>query len=639
MQFLAVENPKVLAFTRSYQDETLLIVVNLSKYAQPVHIDLPGFAGYVPVEAFSQNPFPAVGDDERYFFTLAPHDYAWFILEKPAVGPVDTATLPQVQLAEWSEQLSSANRTALERSVLPAYLHRADWLGDQKTALREVRIPTQVAIPTTEGPAWLLLLEVTYERGLPEWFQLVLAFVPTDRADKLMRNCPQAVLATAETDTQPGILVDGLYLTAVQQALLQLMTGEQDSPASLYFSGLDTLRAYTAENASPRPKLERAGPHDTTISYDNRFLLKLYRKVDRSENPDAEIARFLAEEAHFGHVPTPLGTFGLTVGGEPVQLGMLETQTGRFGNARHYVQDRVGNVIERILARDRARVDEALAKPEAPLTEAPTFDSLPDETQMLLGSRGAEQVRLLAIRIGEMHLAMASGNGPSFAPEPFSLHYQRSLFSGMQSLVRESFGRLNGQLSQVPPTLQPLASRVLGQKKELLQTLRRIYSHKLDALKIRIHGDLQLENILLTGRDIAIRDFGGDPARSYSERRLKRSPLRDVAGLIRSFYDVAYEGFLTSNQLAPDTAESMLPLADTWAYYMNGFFLRAYLDTVRPGALIPTDKADIQLMLDTYLLEKALIDLGQNPEQAWVPLHLISSLLSPEPAAEQPISD
>ncbi|KAB7730017.1 maltose alpha-D-glucosyltransferase [Rudanella paleaurantiibacter] len=627
MQFLAVENPKVLAFTRSYGDETLLIVVNLSKYAQPVHIDLPGFAGYVPIEAFSQNPFPAVGDDERYFFTLAPHDYAWFILDKPAVGPVDAATLPQVQLTDWSEQLSNAHRTALEQSVLPAYLHRADWLGDRKTALREVRILTQVAIQTTEGPAWLLLLEVAYERGLPEWFGLVLAFVPTDGADKLMRNCPQAVLATATVGNQTGVLGDGLYLTHVQQALLQLMTGEQDRPAPLYFSGLDTLRAYTAENASPRPKLERAGPYDTTISYDNRFLLKLYRNVDRSENPDTELVRFLAEQANFGHVPTPLGTFGLTVGGEPVQLGMLETQTGRFGNARHYVQDRVGNVIERILARDRVVVDKALTKPAAPLTEVPPFDMLPDETQMLLGSRGAEQVRLLAIRIAEMHLALASGSGPTFAAEPFSLHYQRSLFSGMQSLVRESFGRLNGQLTQLPTALQPLASRVLGQKKEVLQTLQRIYAHKLDALKIRIHGDLQLENILLTGRDIAIRDFGGEPARSYSERRLKRSPLRDVAGLIRSFYDVAYDSFLTSNHLTQETAESMLPLADTWAYYMSGFFLRAYLDTVRPGALIPTDKADIQLMIDTFLIEKALIDLRQNPEQARVPLHLLSSLL------------
>ena len=260
------------------------------------------------------------------------------------------------------------------------------------------------------------------------------------------------------------------------------------------------------------------------------------------------------------------------------------------------------------------------------------FKELPDDTQELLGRRAAEQARLLGIRIGQMHQALASNREmKDFAPEEFSLHYQRSLFSGLQSLVRESYQSQQRNLQRLPADVRKDVEQMLDRKEEVLATLRRIYTRKLDTTKIRIHGDLQLEKILLTGRDIAIKDFGGDPNRSYSERRLKRSPLRDVAAMIRSFYYVGYEGFIKTNQVPKEEIPRLLPYAEYWAQYMSGFFMKAYLQTVKGSSFIPSQSDDLQMMLETYLLEKAISDLNyelsHRPDWVRVPLQIIRSVV------------
>ncbi len=642
MTFLEVENPKVLAFTRSYEEETLLIVVNLSKYSQPALIDLPGFTGYVPIEAFSKNRFPAISDSENYFFTLAPHDYQWFVLEKVNPDMVIQSELPTVRVADWDNLLANGSRAELESNVLPAYLRKVEWFDHRKQTMREITVLNYAPLTLPTGTAHVLLVEVAYERGLPETFQLVLAFAPESQADKLKRTCPQAIIATATVNGETGALCDGLYLTEVQLALLTQMTEAPERPAKadlisnansrLVFSSKTNLSDFVRDTTDIRPKLISTGQDYVSIGYDSRFLLKLYRKVDLNINPDAEITYFLSDVAKYPCVPALAGSVAILAQGEPIMLGNMENMVARHGNGRDYVLERVSNYIERILAHDKQQLDEATRVEHNSLINPVAFADLPDQTQELLGRRGAEQARQLGVRIGEMHLALASdAANANFAPEPFSLHYQRSLFSGMQTLVRESYQSHQRNLNQLAPDVQENVTQLFSRKEAVLNALRRIYAKKLDSTKIRIHGDLQLEKILLTGRDIAIQDFGGDPNRSYSERRLKRSPLRDVASMIRSFYYTAYEGFLRNSQVSPDETIRLLPYADFWAHHLSSFFVKAYLDTVQNSPIIPTDPVERQMMLDTYLLEKAISDLSYEltyrPDLVRVPVRLIKSVM------------
>ncbi|XWW46528.1 maltose alpha-D-glucosyltransferase [Fibrella sp. USSR17] len=633
MVFLSVENPKVLAFTRTYEDETLLIVINLSKYAQPAPIELAGYSGYVPVELFSKNAFPAVSETGAYFFTLAAHDFQWFVLEKAAVEAVSLTQLPAVKISRWSELLQAPTRERLETDILPAYLAKADWFGGKREVLHGITVTSQTPLPLAEGTAYVLLIEVAYERGLPETYQLLLAFATGLQAEKLGNNCPQSVLATLQVGDQTGLLCDGVYATDVQQALLLTMAGSQEkADGILSVQHTSLLSDYVQLHPDIRSKFSINGDGYALLTYDNQFQLKLYRKVDLATNPDAELTRFLSENAGFANVPTFAGSLELVASGNRVMLGVAQQVEGSHGDGKGYVLDRVANYIERILARDNEQLIIILATPPVPVSQAPTFGDLPDATQELLGQRAAEQARLLGIRIGQMHLALASETSRNeMAPEAFSLHYQRSLFSGLQSLVRANYERQQPLLQQLPAAVRQEVDRVLARKEDILALFRRIYREKIDTAKIRIHGNLQLDKILLTGRDLLIHDFGGDASRSYSERKLKRSPLRDVATMIRSFYYVAYEGFVQNDQLTTDEAPRLLPFAELWARYLSGFFVNAYLETVEGSSLVPTQPDERQMLIDTFLLEQALTDLTSELEHRpdWVrlPLQLIQTIM------------
>jgi len=633
MVFLNVENPKVLAFTRTYDSETLLIVVNLSKYAQPAEIELPGFKGYVPVEAFSRNAFPTILDNETYFFTLAPHDYQWFVLEKTSAEAVSSYELPYVRVNDWTKLMTSRNHETLETKILPEYLARIDWFSERKQTMRGVSIMNHAVLPVADSTAYALLLEISYERGLPEIVQLIVSFATETQATKLTENCPQAVLANMQVGDQTGILCDGLYVTEVQLALLTQMVSKVDKPANhLLFQSSSALDAYAAEHPDIRPKLLPDSDGYVSISYDHCFLLKLYRKVDLITNPDAELTRFLDETAHFPYVATQAGTVEMALDGTTILLGRMEEMVARHGDGKSYVLDRINNYIERILARDQAQLNCALAAPRGTLSQPVSFEELPAEAQELIGQRAAEQASVLGTRIGEMHKALASNKVlKDFAPEEFSLHYQRSLFSGLQSLVRESYQSQKRNLQRLPPDVRQEVEQMLNRKDEVLTTLKRIYSKKLNTTKIRIHGDLQLEKILLTGKDLAIQDFGGDPNRSYSERRLKRSPLRDVASMIRSFYYVGYEGFLKNIQVPMEKTLTLMPFAEFWSHFMSGFFMQAYLQTVQGSSFIPDQPDDLQMMVETYLLERAIADLNyelnHRPDWVGVPLQIIKSIM------------
>ena len=458
----------------------------------------------------------------------------------------------------------------------------------------------------------------------------------------MKRTCPQAIIATASVNGKTGSLCDGLYLTEVQMALLTEMTRGTELPANkdligkltsrLVFSNKTALCDFIRDNTDIRPKLLSTGEDYVSIGYDSSFLLKLYRKVELSINPDAEMTYFLSDVAKYPYVPALSGSIAMLASGDPIMLGNMEEMVARHGNGKDYVLERINNYIERILARDKQQLDEATRLEHDNLINPTAFVDLPHETQELLGQRGPEQARLLGVRVGEMHLALASDAvNVNFSPEPFSLHYQRSLFSGMQTLVRESYQSHQRNINQLAPDVQKNVEQLFARKEEVLNVLRRIYTKKLDSTKIRIHGDLQLEKILLTGRDIAIQDFGGDPNRSYSERRLKRSPLRDVASMIRSFYYTAYEGFLHNSQVSAEETARLLPYADFWAYHHSRFFMKAYLDTVQNSPIIPTDPVERQMMLDTFLLEKSISDLSYEltyrPELVRVPVQLIKSVM------------
>ena len=635
MKFINVENPKVLAFTRSYEDETLLIVVNLSKFSQPAEVDLGDYKGYQPVEAFSRNSFPAIKEGSPYFFTLSPHSYQWFVLKKTHPEVDDKTALPQLEVSEWSRLLQEAQET-LEVNVLPQYLLKTPWFGKSRRSIYSVSVTNVAEVPLSKSSVYYLLLEVAYESGLPETYQLPLTFVNGQPAGSMTSDCPQAVLAQLKVGKQEGLLCDALYVPELQRLLMNNLAHNEKLKAHgavVSFKGNENLQKHLETQEEVRAKIHSSERANTAINFDNLFFLKLYRRVEPTTHPDLEMIRFLSEEARFEHVPALVGAIVLKSDKQNMVLGMMQQLVENHGDGYSFMLERINNYIERILARNR----ETLHPEErmGTLTHPEGYDQLPDDLKVLLGTTASEQVRLIGMRTAEMHLALASANTvKEFKPEEFSLHYQRSLYSGMQSLVRESYQSQSRNLQRLPESVRGEVEAIINRKDDMLKVLKRIYAKKLDVIRTRTHGNYHLRKILLTGRDIAISDFSGNPLRSYSERRIKRSPLRDVASMVRSFYYTAYEGFITTNQFQKEDLPAMMPFAEQWAFYMSSFFIKAYLEKVQNSAIIPKEQADFEVLLHTYMLERAIKDLNyelaNRPDRVVVPLRIITSILNAE---------
>jgi len=632
--FLNVDNPKVLAFLRRYEDETLLIVVNLSKFAQVSEIPLEAYKGYVLTELMSRNKFPAVGNAGTYFFTLSPHAYLWFSLEKAHPEINEQKSIPQLRINQWDELLNKANKTLLENTILPAYLKQSRWFTGRARTVYNIEIINSVTMPLPPLNAKLLLLEVSYESGLSEMYQLIVTFVTKDEAETMVSNFPLSVIALMQLDDEEGILCDALYVTDFQQLLFYGMmrnksiVNNENSNIRFYNNG--TLEKYGELHDEIKSRAQYDERYHSAVTYDNNFYLTIYRKVDFTVNPDAEITKLLSEKVKFEYIPAFLGAIEWVTDKGVMTLGMMQTMVENHGNGYSYMLERLYNYIERILALDQEHLP--TYESQGSLTEPVSFDQLPNGLKDLLGGRAADQAKLIGIRTGELHLALLfAGDTKDFAPEDYSLHYQRSLFSAMVSLVREVLQGLKKNMNRLKPEVQAEAEELLRHREDILNILKKIYSKKFDVVKIRIHGNYTLNQILFTGKDIAIQGYGGDPLRPYSERRLKRSPLHDVASMLRSFHNAAYEGFFVNNHILKDNIPKYIPFARLWAHYMSGFFMKAYLDTVADTRFVPKDKNDFRVMLQTFLLEKSLLDLNHSlnngAESVVVPLRTIKTII------------
>lgn len=632
MKFVLSDNPKVLIFTRNYEDEHMLVIVNLSRYVQPIELTLNEYAGYFPVEVFSKNKFPLIKEDHPYFLTIGAYDCQWFVLQKAHTLSDENKTLPVLQLKNWKDLLHTETLEKLENSILYDYLMKMRWFGGKGRIMQSVKIIDHATVPLSENSAVFLLIEIQYESGLPDIYQLPVCFGKDQFAGNLQENCPQAAIANLKVGHEEGILYDAIFGSELQLALLARMANNQDIPlkdSEIRFYGNRSLKRYVKGQEKIKSKVLSAEQSNTSVTFDNRFFMKLYRKVDRAVNPDLEITQFLTEKAKFKHIPAFVGAVEWQYGNGSMVLCMLQELVESQGDAWTYMLDRLNNFYETMLSREEAGHSTDL---KGSIADPVAFDEIPEHIRELLGGPVIGQTALLGTRTGEMHLALASGTSlAEFKPEEFSLHYQRSLFFSFQSLVRGTFQNQSRNMKKLPDEIRQEAEEVLAMKDEILNVYKRIYRKKIDVVKIRIHGDYHLGQVLFTGKDFVILDFEGEPARSYSERRLKRSPLRDVAGMIRSFHYAAYGGLFLNDEIREEDMAKLLPYAEQWYHYMSGVFMKAYLETVKDSPFIPKDKEDLEVLMQTYLLEKAIYELNyelnNRPDWLKIPLQGIKSII------------
>ena len=643
IKFLYVDNAKILAFTRTYQDETVLVLTNLSRFSQAAEIDLFEYQEAVPVEVFSKNRFPAI-TGLPYLFTLAPYAYQWFLLEKRKEGVAassDSGAKSVVTMESWKDLSQSKVLESLEKH-LPNYLVKCRWFGGKARTIRKVKITEVRMLPIKEGTGALLILDVSYNEGMDEFYQLPVSYT-TDGLSSFLRNqYPQSILFPITVGEQTGVLYDGMYSEPFRTYLFSLMAQGKNKNEIDGLTGsaiADVKKYYKKHKGEVHSRVLSAEQSNTSVIYEKDYFFKIYRKLEQTANPDVEITRFLSEKAHFPNIPQYSGSLELKFEGqESFVLGMMLNLVENQGDAWVYMNDAIDRFYERVtLLRDE---EKALPARKGTLMEPVAYEKAPTILKSLIGGAPAERASLLGTRTAEMHIALASQpNIKDFAPEAFSLHYQRSLYSSLQTQMRTAYQSLDRRMKQLPEPFMETAQAVLAMKKDVTAQLKQIYAHKIDALKIRTHGDYHLGQVLFTGRDFIILDFEGEPARAYSERRLKRSPLRDVAGMLRSFHYAAYNGLFQNNDFMQGSSDYLEEWAEQWYHYMSGFYLKAYLEKAKDHAFIPSNQEDFSILIQTFLLEKAIYELNYelNNRPGWsiIPMKGIQSVMKKLPTQDQ----
>ncbi len=682
LEFLHPENRKVLAFVRSYADERILVLANLSRYVQYVELDLTAFRGMMPVELFSKGEFPPIGD-APYFITLGPHSFYWFALEPQRVegvrieGTAPQLELPLIEVSDsWERVLLGSQRSALER-ILPNYLLARRWFGSKARKIKAVRLREMVPLHYDSQTAYLNLLDVEYTEGDAEIYMLPLTFAIGERAEQLRRDMPHVVVArlrstvTPAASTHPaasgntppsgdeGLLYDPVIDRTFANALLDFIAnrrrvrGERGEVLATPMRAFRRTQGTAAE--ALEPSVVRTEQSNTSVIYGNQFILKLFRKLDTGVNPDLEIGRFLTEKQGFAHTPTAAGAIEYQQGrGEPTTLAILQGFVPNEGDAWNYTLDVLRNYYDHALTLSWMNFENAgnhgdsySATGQVNPRDEIQRHLLPASTRILLGltshdlptiaveTIGAylESARLLGQRTAEMHLALAgSTDDPAFAPEPFSTLYQRSLYQSMRSLTVQVLQTLRKSIKRLPDESQAMAQQVLDLETTIFNRFQAVVGQKIAALRIRHHGDYHLGQVLYTGKDFVIIDFEGEPARTLSERRIKRSPLRDVAGMLRSFHYAAYAALRgQAAHIRPTDMETLDVWARFWYLWVGTTFLRTYLETAAGATFLPQSREELQTLLDIFLLEKAIYELGyelnNRPDWLAIPIGGILQLL------------
>jgi maltose alpha-D-glucosyltransferase/alpha-amylase len=646
-QLLFPENPRVLAFLRRDASEDVLVVANLCHLPQSVDLDLSAFRGARPIELSGPTEFPAIGEGP-YRLGLGGHDLYWFRLERPptsAAAPEPPPTVPEV--AGWETVARRIVRPRLE-SALRRYLLGQRWFRGK--ADRPSGVSWRAEIPLGPGRAapHLALVEVTFAVGEPQSYLVPLAFAEGPRAAARREEIPSPVVAAfsgAAAGEPAPVLYDAARDPELARALVdRIAEGRREwfGDRELVASATDAFdrAAWAADRELP---VEPVGGEqsNTSVRLGDRYLLKLYRAVGGGVHPELEIGLYLAGRGLFPHLAPVAGFVSWTAprsaaaagGGET--LAILHRYLPNEGDAWAMTLAELGRYF------DRVQVELASAPSAAADRPARSELGRREPTDVAIERIGPylELARRLGTRTAELHRALATDTAdPAFVPEPFDPFYVRAIYQTMQSQRRRSFELLRRNREAVGPAVQPLADAVLALDGRADAGFRALLGRRFRAMRTRIHGDFHLGQLLWTGKDFVVIDFEGEPARPLSERRIKRSPLRDVAGMLRSFdyaAQSAYRRLPAAGDGAADRRRELREAGSFWTEWVSSEYLRAYRAGTEGSIVVPTDPEEFDLLLDAYRLEKALYELGyelqHRPDWTEIPLRGLRGLLEPGP--------
>ncbi|MEX1012930.1 MAG: putative maltokinase, partial [Waddliaceae bacterium] len=624
IKFLQPANSKVLAFVRETKEESILVLINLSRHCQYVELDLSEYDGCHLKDLFSQNPFGTV--QARYnSFSLTGYSYLWLNLEREeAVVQLQKQEIPSLTVSgnKWDSVLLGKEKNRFLNDILPVFLKKSRWFRSKAEQIKTIQI--QDLIPLSSS--YLVIFEVIFLKESVESYVLPISFVSMDEAYGLAEKLPQSIICKVILEEKKGVLIDAIYDENFRKTLVDYLINRKKRKTkfgTLSATSTSKMIKVFKEKEPILSKVVAVEQTNSSIIFDDILFLKLFRKIEPGISPDQELVLHLSEKGRYPHVPNYAG--GLqwdTNNNEQFTLALMQEHVKNEGELWIYLIDSIKRYYDDISSK--------LKELPKNLLEAPSlldFQEIPEIFQGLIGWMVLDKVTLLGRLTAEMHIGLASGSKDSaMSPENFTIFYQKSLYQAFRGQIKKGFSLLKSHSLKFSDEVKGLSDEVLEQESLLLKNIAPIADHKISSLKIRIHGDFHLGQVLVSGNTLTIIDFEGEPAIPLTERKLKRSPIQDVAGMIRSFYYVSSVALEQYRQTHVDQTGALSTAANLWFRYVAQAYLKSYLEVIdqQPMNLVPKDKVSLKILLNACLINKAVYEMNYELQNrpGWIKIPL-----------------
>ena len=539
--------------------------------------------------------------------------------------------IPTLEVAgDWQSVLEGTARAELERGVLANYLRAQRWFGGKGRRIESTQVVDCGDFPVRATPSYLVLLRVTFTSGVDELYFLPLGVTEGSDASRLQQSMPSGLIARLKGMRGEALLHDLLADDAACTGLLEAIgSGREYALGPACVRGIPTS-AFTELRGDEGELLtvERAAAtsSNSLVYYGPRLLLKLFRRLEVGINPDYEMGRFLTEETTFDRLPRVAGTLEYRrPDSAPITLALLQERIPNQGDGWRHALDELSHYYQ------RCSEWSLLAPDERPLLELADSPPLAEALETIGDYLYAADT--LGRRTAEMHLALASKpNTPDFAPEPFTARDTAALNASIHEQTHRALSALRENVERMPEEVQGLARQLLDAGPRALERLGQSSRFHTDAARIRCHGDYHLGQLLRVENDYYILDFEGEPVRPIEERRAKQSPLKDLAGMVRSYHYAAYAGLFAFVRDRPEDVGRLELGAEFWFQWVSAAFLRAYRRTANGASFLPKESGPFAALLDAFMLEKAFYELNyelnNRPDWVRIPLRGILTLIS-----------
>ncbi len=545
-------------------------------------------------------PFPPI-DKTPYAITLGPYAFLWLELQSPALANSELSAqelTPQevtIPATDIDGVLAGVGAQLLQEAFLPRYMAAQRWFGAKSRHIQSIGIADSIVLASSNGA--LLVLDVQYTDGPPDTYTLPLAVRPADT-----EYPKDSVIARLQQPGYDGVLLDGLALPEIRDLILSsIATGvQQQTRQGGIVQGLSSAAFAPIRGAGDLPSRRgSAEQSNSSLLYGDRLILKLFRRLQPGENPDAEIGRFLTDVAHFPHIAPFAGEVVYTPkDGEATTVALLQGLVANEGDGWSWTLGQI----------DRLKNG--------------------DNTGYL------QNARLLGQRTGEMHRGLATPtDDPAFAAEPTTAAALNADADRLESQIAAALQAVRTRIATLPEDLLTPAATLIARRDHLHAVALRLRNlpPAQAGIRIRIHGDYHLGQVLRTANDFVLLDFEGEPARSLAERRAKQSPLRDVAGMLRSFSYAGVAGYGSTAEHAS--------ARQAWERDACDAFLDGYREAFAADPSVAGHASIAQEQMAAYLLEKALYELmyelNNRPDWVALPLFGILDLLETTGRSQQ----